>query len=75
MKELIIAVLITLAVSLVIAAGVRSLDKHGCENYGDITDREVMYSYTTCYVKTDRGLSPVKNLILEQRHMNRTKAP
>lgn len=32
MKELIIAVLTTLAVSLVIAAGVRSLDKHGCEN-------------------------------------------
>lgn len=58
MKDLIIAVLTTLAVSLVIAVGMRSLDKHGCENYGDITGREVKYSYATCYVKTDRGFIP-----------------
>lgn len=62
MKDLIIAVLTTLAVVLVIAAGVRSLDKHGCENYGDITGREVMYSYETCYVKTNRGFIPREEL-------------
>lgn len=62
MKNLIKAVLTVSAVLLVTAVGVRSLDKHACENYGDITGREVMYSYTTCYVKTDRGFIPREEL-------------
>lgn len=62
MKDLIKAVLTVSAVLLVAAAGVRGLDKHACENYGDITGREVTYSYVTCYVKTDRGFIPREEL-------------
>lgn len=58
MKNLIKAVLTVSAVLTVVFAGVRIADNHSCKNYGDITGREVKYSYLTCYVKTDRGFIP-----------------